>query len=115
MDVKVVDGLAAVGAAVDDDAIAVRQSFGARDFRGCEKQMAEQARLILGGVSERGYVLARNDEEVRGRLRVDVRERDALLVLMNEVCGYRSFNNFAEQASHIGISVQARAAHSVRV
>lgn len=38
MDVEMIDGLAAVGAGVDDDAIAFRESFGAGNFcSGCEQ------------------------------------------------------------------------------
>ena len=42
MEMEMVDRLAAVGAAVDHDSIALCQSFGPRDLRRCEEKVPEQ-------------------------------------------------------------------------
>ena len=60
MHVQMVDGLSAVGASVDDHAIAVGQRFCARNLRCGKNQMSEQRRLIVAGVCERCDVQARD-------------------------------------------------------
>jgi hypothetical protein len=94
--VEMVDGLAAVGAGVDDDAVAFGKALVAGYCSGRSKQVAEKSGVIFAGVSERCDVLARDHEKVGGRLRVDVRERDTLVVLEQELGRDGSFNDLAE-------------------
>ncbi len=106
--VEMIDGLAAVGAGVDHHAIAVGEAFRARNISRRNEQVAEQGSVITGAVGERRDVLARHHEEVRGRLRVNVGERNAFLVLVNELRGNGSSDDLAEKAIHNGISLQER-------
>jgi len=101
-----VDGLAAVGASVDDHAIALCESFRASNFSGCRKQVAEEREVTAVAVGEGRDVLTGNHEEVRRRLGVDVKECDALVVLMNRLRGDGSIDDLAEEAVHSGISLQ---------
>lgn len=81
MEVEVVHGLAAVGAGVDDDAVALVEAFVAGDSRRGREKMAQQwgvARLGMRGGLD---VFAGDDQEVHRRLRVDIGEGVALLVL----------------------------------
>lgn len=43
---------------------------------------------------------------MRGRLGVDIGERDALVVLINGLGGDGAFDDFAEETTHNGSSVQ---------
>jgi len=106
VDVKVVDGLAAVGAGVDDHAIAVDEPFRTSNFSGSGKQVAEERSVTGIAVGERGDVFSGNDEEMSGRLRIDVEEGDAAVVLVNELGGDGSGDDLAEEALHGGTSVQ---------
>ena len=77
VDVEVEDGLARVGAGVDDGAVAaLGEALFARDARGDEEEVAEQRFVRLARFARGGYVRARDDERVRGRLRVYVAEDD---------------------------------------
>ena len=53
-------------------------------------------------------VLAGNHEEVRRRLGVDVKESDALVVLVDGLGGDGSIDDLAEGAIHSGTSLQER-------
>ena len=108
VDVEMIDGLAAVGAGVDDDAIAVAQSFCARGVGGHGEQVAKQGRMFAGSVGKRLEVLPRHHQKMGGRLRVDVSERNAFLVLKEEFCRNGSIDDLAEQTIHSGISLQER-------
>src|SRR5215469_16270222 len=50
-------------------------------------------------------MLARHDEKVHRRLRIDIAERDASLVLIHALRRNLSFDDFAEEAIHHGTSV----------
>jgi hypothetical protein len=52
VDVEMVDGLAAVFAGVDDDAVALAEAFLLCDARGHMQQVAEQAGLRVVGLRE---------------------------------------------------------------
>ena len=99
---EMVDGLASVGASVDDDTIAMGQAFFASNLRCCRQQSAEESRMVVVGESKRRDVFAGNYEKVRWRLWVDVKERNAMFILENEFRGYRSVHDLAEEAVHIG-------------
>jgi hypothetical protein len=100
-----VDRLAAVGAGVDDDAIAVAELFGAGDLRGDPVQVAEEASLALIGVGHGIDVLARDDEDVDGRLGMQVGEGVGQVVGINGGGGNASFGDLAKDAAHDEISL----------
>jgi hypothetical protein len=103
MKVKVVHGLAAVFASVDDDAIAFAEAFVAGDC-GCHmKEMTEKVTVFCIGVVERGKVFAGNDENVDRRLRMNVGEGVTQLVLVDGGGGDGAIGDFAEEAGH-GVS-----------
>jgi len=98
--VEVVDGLAAIGAGVDDQAVAVGEVLGAGDFAGGVEELAEDAGVVLGGVGVRGEVVLGDDEDVRGGLGVDVREGEGVLVFVEAGDGDFAGDDFAEEAGH---------------
>ncbi len=94
VEVKVVDGLTAVAASVDDDAVAVGEML-AGDGRGGVEEFAEQG---CGSVGGGGKVLAGDGEEVSGGFGVDVGEDDGVLVLVDGLDGDGAVGDFAEDA-----------------
>jgi len=106
VNVEMVDGLAAVRAGVDHKAIAFREAFGTSNFSGSREQVAEERSVTAVAVGERGHVIARNHEEMRGSLCVDIKERDAFVVLVDLLGGDSSSDDLAEEAIHSGISLQ---------
>ena len=100
MDVEVVDGLAAVGAGVDDEAVAVGEILPAGDFCGGLEEVAEHGGVVMGGVGEGGEVVFGDDEDVRGGLGVDVREGEGAVVFVEAGGGDFSGGDFAEEAGH---------------
>src|SRR5580658_3306882 len=68
--------------------------------------MAEQLAVILRGLADGVDVLARHDEDVHGRLGIDVGEGVSERIL-EDGCGRNlAGDNFAEDAAHGGTSVQ---------
>ena len=106
MYVDVVDGLATVFAGVDDGAVSLGESFSAGDFRGGPLEVAEQVLVILFCVSDRGDVLPGDNEDMYGRLRLDVGEGVAVLILVDGFGRNASVDDLAEYAAH-GESLQA--------
>ena len=100
MDVEVVDGLAAVGAGVDDEAVAVGEVLGAGDFADGVEEMAEERFVILRRMGMRGEVVLGDDEDVGGSLRVEVREGESLLVFVDAGGGDFSRDDLAEETAH---------------
>lgn len=103
---QMIHRLPAVVTGVDDYAVAFAKVFVASDFRCGPEQVAEQGRVMRTGFSKRDDVLARRDQDVYGRLRVDVGEGIALLVLVDGGGRDASLDDFAEEATHDGTSVQ---------
>ena len=97
---EVVDGLAAVGAGVDDQAVTVGEVLGAGDFAGGVEELAEDGGIVLCGVGMRGEVVLGDDEDVRGGLGVDVREGEGVLVFVEAGDGDFAGDDFAEEAGH---------------
>ena len=97
---EVVDGLAAVGTGVDDEAVAVGEVLGAGDFTSGVEKSAEDGGIVLCGVGVRGEVVLGDDEDVRGGLRVDVREGEGVLVFVEAGDGDFAGDDFAEEAGH---------------
>ena len=100
VDVEVVDGLAAVGAGVEHQAVAVGEVLGAGDFAGGVEELAEAGGIVLCGVGVRGEVVFGDDEDVCGRLGVDVWEGEGVLVLVEAGNGDFAGDDFAEEAGH---------------
>ena len=72
--VEVVDGLAAIGSDVDDNAVAVAEVLSARQLIGDAVEVADEGLFVFAGpdLSERGDVLPGNDERMYGSLGIDV-------------------------------------------
>src|SRR5260370_41285913 len=94
---QMMDGLAAVVAGVDNDAIAAIEPLAPRKVRrGCH-QVPKQ-RFVLGhSLGLRGNVLFGDDNQMRRRLRVDIREADAQLIFVYAVGRDGSGDNLAKQ------------------
>jgi len=100
-----IDGLAAVGAGVDDDAIAVVESLGAGNIGCYRDEMAEERAMSGIGFGEGNDVLAGRDENMHRGLRVDVSEGVTLVVLVDGLRRNASFDDLAEEAAHGEISL----------
>src|SRR4051794_25956046 len=102
MEMDVEDRLAGGLAVVDDDAVAVVFEVQvAGDLRDAVEGQADYARLALIERVERGDVAARDDEDVRRRLRVDVVEGDGDVVLEHLLRGDLAGHDAAEEATVI--------------
>ena len=101
-------GLAAIFSRIDDCAIALRESFGARDFSSGPMQVAKQRIVLLPGMSDGGDVLPRDNKDVHRRLRLDVGEGVAVLILVDRFGGDTSIYDLAEYAAHGEESTGAR-------
>lgn len=98
VDVNVEDGLARVRARVDDGAVAtLGEPFLIGDAGGDAEQMAEQRLVRLRGVVEGFDVRARDDEDVRRSLRVDVAEGDGPPVFVDERGGNLARDDLAKE------------------
>ena len=106
VDVDVIDGLAAVMARVDHQAIAFGQAIGAGNLRGGPEQMAKYGAVTFTDLVHRHEMFARRHQHMHRRLRVDIGEGVALLVLVDGCGGDASFDDLAEEATHNGSSVQ---------
>ena len=100
MQVKVVDGLAAVGAGVDDDAETVVEMLLLCNFRCSVEQLAEEFGFAGRGVREGAEVLFGDDQNMHGGLRIDVREGEHVVVLKEARDGDCAGGDFAEEAVH---------------
>jgi len=103
---EMIDGLAAVGAGVDHQAVALGQALVAGNLGGGPQQVAEQLAIRLIGIVHRGDVFARRQQYMDGRLRVEVGEGVAQLVLVDRRGGNASVNDFTKDATHSDTSVQ---------
>ncbi len=85
---QVKDGLACACARVDGCAVAAfEKPLLVGNARTHAQQVAEQGFILLRGVVQRFYMVARNDEQVNGRLRIGVTKSNATLVLKYAVSG----------------------------
>jgi hypothetical protein len=100
MDVQVIDGLAAVGAGVDDETIATGQVLVLRNLHGGGEEMAEQGGVLRCGVCVRCEMLLGDQQDVRGRLRVKVWKGEHLVVLVEACDGESTGGDVAEEAVH---------------
>jgi len=96
VNVKVVDGLPAVVAGIDDRSKAARQALTAGNARGNQVEISQQ--LLVFGVRfcQRSNVLTRYDEYVRRRLGIDVPERVSPIILKDLLRRDLAGHDFAE-------------------
>lgn len=103
MDVEVRDGLAAVRAVVDDDAVsAFREAEVGGDLRGGEQQVAEDGLIRRFRLSDTGDGFDGHDQDVDGSLRGNVTEGEAMLVAVNHIGGDLPVADFFENGLHCG-------------
>ena len=85
---QVRDRLAAKVSSVQHQAVTVfREAFVARDFGGREEQVAEQGLVMGGGFGDRTEFDLREYEDVVRGLRVDVADRGAYFVVVQQLAG----------------------------
>ena len=106
MQMNMIHSLPAIRASVDNNAIAFAESLGARDLCRHRSKVTEQRLVCFIHIGERGDMLPRHNQYVNRSLRVNVRERVAMLVLIDGCRGNASVNDLAKQAAHNGTSVQ---------
>ena len=101
--VEVEDGLAGAGADVEDGAVSLFDVALASDVGGGEVAATDE--FGVGGLSffQSSKMFLRNDENVRGGLRIDVFEGEDMVILVNFFGGNFAANHAAEEA--IGGSV----------
>lgn len=98
------DRLPGFGSGVDDGAEAVPgDAFLPRDLRRKAQQMTEQGVMLTRGVIERREVLARNQQHVRGSLRVEIAERDGVIVFVDFLRWNLTCDDFAKETVHPGL------------
>jgi hypothetical protein len=86
MEVQVRNALLCVRSAVDDAAKpAIPNAFLLRHACHDTRQPPEQGLILLGGVGETSHVLARDNQYVDGRLRIDVAEADRVVILVDDL------------------------------
>src|SRR3990172_3088974 len=86
MIMQVKDTLAGVGAGVDDDAkAAVGDSLLPRQARGDFEDMTDHGAVIGCEIENAGNMPARDDENMDGRLRIDVLEGNHRVILVNDI------------------------------
>src|SRR5690349_10461179 len=80
--VEVEDGLAGVRTDVVDRAVAVIEAALARQFRRDQVRVADNAGILVSGFFQSSDVLFRHDQDMGGRARIDVFERENGLVFI---------------------------------
>jgi len=71
-------------------------------------KMADEEAVLLARMGNGRDVLTRNNEDVHRRLRIDICEGVALVVLVDGVGRDASFDDPAEEAAHFGFSLHER-------
>jgi len=104
-----IDGLAAVTSGVNHGTITLRESPGAGDFSGGPHQMTNQRTVLFVDVGNRRNVLAGDDQNVHGRLRVNIRERITLIILVNSFRWNASINDAAKKTTHGSLTGKSNA------
>jgi hypothetical protein len=106
MQVKMIDGLAAVGAGVEDETKTVVEMLLLRHFVGCGEELTEKLGVGGGGVCEGGEVLLGDDQDMHRGLWMDVGKREHVLILKEMRDRDRAGGNLAEKA--IGVCSHVR-------
>jgi hypothetical protein len=100
VDMEMIDRLASIGPGIDHHAVAVSQAFVAGNLRGRQQHVAEQRGMFLAGVRQGGDMFAGHHQKVHRRLRIDIAEGAAQLVLVDGLGGDGALGDLAEQAAH---------------
>ena len=92
VEMEVMDGLASIGATVGNNAVTVADACASGDHGNVFEYVSDFSARILGDVFKGVHVHFGNDKNVDGCLRVQVLEREDLVVLINfgrrdETCG----------------------------
>jgi hypothetical protein len=103
--VEMVYRLSTILARVDYGAVAFIEPLLACDLGYNPEQMTEQRSLCRRRFRKRADVPARDDEHMRGGVRVKVGKGDALIILIDTGGGNASIDDLAEQATHIWSSI----------
>src|SRR5262245_24356649 len=99
MHMQMEHALTAVTASVRDHAVAVLfESFFLSQRRCDHLHVAQPSDVFFGDVGERDDVFARNQENVRGRLWVEIPKSDTKIVLMDQRGGDAARGDLAENA-----------------
>jgi hypothetical protein len=96
--VQVKDGLAGAAAVIEDGAIAREEIAFGGELRGDELQFPEKGLIAVMRVLERRKMLSWADQNVRGRLGIDVFEGENVIVFVDEFRGNLLRADFAEKA-----------------
>ena len=95
------DRLACTCARVDDCPIAaLGKSLLVGDARCYSEQVAERRFIFLRGVVERVQMVARDDKDVNGRLRVGITKGEAAFVLVNDIGWSLARDDAAKETIH---------------
>ena len=97
------NGLAAVWAGIDDEAIAFTQMLDPCDLSPCGDKVAKHGSVFREGFFCRGEVLLWNDQEMLRRLRVDVGEGEDELIFVDAIDRDSTGGNLAEDAVGDGL------------
>jgi hypothetical protein len=102
VDVKVEDGLSGAGADVEHGAVSVLDFALAGDL--CGGEVATSDDFCVSGFSffQSGKMFFGNDQNMRGRLRVDVFKGEDMIVFVDFLGGNLAADNAAEEAIRVG-------------
>jgi hypothetical protein len=98
MDVKMIDGLSAVRASVDNESKTVVEVLQLCNFLCCEKQFTEKFRFGCGRVCDGSEVSLGDDQDMHRRLWMDVWKREHGIVLIQARDRDRTVGDLAEEA-----------------
>lgn len=105
---EVRDGFAGVGAVVHDEAVAVGELESFRHGAGDEQEVAEEGLVGVGGLANARDGLLWNNEQMDGRLRLDVVQDDTERVLVFDPRGDFAVDDFFEKGFGHKPEVEAR-------
>ena len=100
VEMEMVDSLATMLSGIDHSPIPVLEAFRPSDFGCGPMQIPDQGIVLLACVGDGSNVLAGNDKDVNGGLRIDVGEGIALVILIDGLGGDASIDDPAEDAAH---------------
>jgi len=98
MQVQVEHGLPRAPPVVENCPIAIGELAILGKLRGDELQLAKHGCVLRSGLGQRDNVLPRADEDVAGRLRLNIFKREDFRVLVYDFRLYFFFSDLAEQA-----------------
>jgi hypothetical protein len=96
MYMQMVDRLAAILPGIDHGAKPIGQSFAVGDASGCYVKIPQQLLGVVARLGERTNMFARDNQNMCGRLRIDIPERIGKFVGENFLRRSFTGNNLAE-------------------